>query len=176
LATGLQGACTGADHELTMNYVHSLLSVMAECMTTARIFSQSYSNVPVLGRFSLELVWSVRVTPFSEEERATPSRCIKYSGERVERLIDGRLGFLPLCTCSCIGPSERMRQRVEAVWKLEPPTEQLPALSCILTYTKPAFQKLLGKVQSGAYKSRPSPSKDPEAVIRVQHPGLWRQL
>jgi hypothetical protein len=62
------------------------------------------------------------------------------------------------------------------VWKLDPPTEQLPALSCILIYTQPAFQKLLGKVQSGAYKRRASPLKDPGTVIRVQHPGLWRQL
>jgi hypothetical protein len=78
--------------------------------------------------------------------------------------------------CRCTGNSNRVRQRVDAVLELDPPSEQLPSLCSTLTYSPSQFQKLLEKVQAGEFRSRPTPSRNPGRGIREQHPGLWRQL
>jgi hypothetical protein len=69
-----------------------------------------------------------------------------------------------------------MRQRVDTILSMDLPTEQLPALASMLALTQPAFLERLRKVQSGTFKKQQRPPKHPERVIRVQHPGLWRQL
>jgi hypothetical protein len=77
--------------------------------------------------------------------------------------------------CRRIGPSKKMRQRVDAVLELDPPTEQLPSLGSLLAASPADFRRMLEKVQSGEYRSNTS-TKHRERGIRVQHPGLWEQL
>jgi hypothetical protein len=59
---------------------------------------------------------------------------------------------------------------------LSPQAEQLPALANMLGLIDAAFLKRLAKVESGEFKARPGPPKNPERALRECHPGLWRQL